>query len=203
MNLAVSESELPVRLRFDRPMTDDELMRFCAENDDLRVERDANGELIVMSPAGGGSSSRNAQLNRQLGNWADETGVGNTFDSSSGFRLPDGSMRSPDAALIAWPRWNALSEKQQEEFPPICPEFVIELRSPSDRLIPLQEKMRLWVANGAELAWLVDPSRKTVEIYRPGREAEVVEGGSAVEGEGPVAGFVLELGKIWGVGLRP
>jgi len=198
MNLAVSESELPVRLRFDRPMTDDELMRFCAENDDLRVERDANGELIVMSPAGGGSSSRNAQLNRQLGNWADETGVGNTFDSSSGFRLPDGSMRSPDAALIAWPRWNALSEKQQEEFPPICPEFVIELRSPSDRLIPLQEKMRLWVANGAELAWLVDPSRKTVEIYRPGREAEVVEGGSAVEGEGPVAGFVLELGKIWG-----
>ena len=198
MNLAVSESELPVRLRFDRPMTDDELMRFCAENNDLRVERDANGELIVMSPAGGGSSSRNAQLNRQLGNWADETGVGNTFDSSSGFRLPDGSMRSPDAALIAWPRWNALSEKQQEEFPPICPEFVIELRSPSDRLIPLQEKMRLWVANGAELAWLVDPSRKTVEIYRPGREAEVVEGGSAVEGEGPVAGFVLELGKIWG-----
>ena len=198
MNLAVSESELPVRLRFDRPMTDDELMRFCAENNDLRVERDANGELIVMSPAGGGSSSRNAQLNRQLGNWADETGVGNTFDSSSGFRLPDGSMRSPDAALIAWPRWNALSEKQQEEFPPICPEFVIELRSPSDRLIPLQEKMRLWVANGAELAWLVDPSRKTVEIYRPGREAEVVEGGSAVEGEGPVTGFVLELGKIWG-----
>ena len=198
MNLALPEIKHPVRIRFDRPMTDDELMRFCAENDDLRVERDANGELIVMSPAGGGSSSRNARLSRQLGNWAEETGAGNTFDSSSGFRLPDGSMRSPDAALIAWPRWNALTEKQQEEFPPICPEFVIELRSPSDRLTPLQEKMRLWIANGAELAWLVDPSRKVVEIYRPGREAEVVEGGSVVEGEGPVVGFVLELGRIWG-----
>jgi len=198
MNLALPEIDLPIRIRSERPLTDEELMRFCAENDLLRVERDANGELIVMSPAGGGSSSRNARLNRQLGNWAEGTGAGNTFDSSSGFRLPDGSMRSPDAALIAWPRWNALSEKQQEEFPPICPEFVIELRSPSDRLTPLQEKMRLWIANGAEVAWLVDPSRKVVEIYRPGREAEVVEGGSVVEGDGPVAGFVLELGKVWG-----
>jgi Uma2 family endonuclease len=107
-------------------------------------------------------------------------------------------MRSPDAALVSWPRWNALSEKQQESFPPICPEFVIELRSPSDRLAPLQEKMYEWIANGTELAWLVDPSRKAVEIYRPGREVEVLEGASAVEGEGPVAGFVLELGKVWG-----
>lgn len=197
MNFALADLELPVRIITERPMTDEELLRFCAENDNLRVERDANGELIVMSPAGGGSSSRNARLNRQLGNWAEETNAGNTFDSSSGFRLPDGSMRSPDAALIAWPRWNALSENQQEAFPPICPEFIIELRSPSDRLAPLQEKMRAWIANGVELGWLVDPSRKAVEIYRPGREVEVVEGGSAVEGEGPVAGFVLELGRIW------
>ena len=122
----------------------------------------------------------------------------NTFDSSAGFRLRDGSVRSPDAAWVAWPRWNVLSEKQREEFPPICPEFVIELRSPSDRLPELQAKMRLWVANGAEVAWLVDPARKTVEVYRAGREAEVVEGGSAVEGDGPVAGFVLELGRVWG-----
>jgi Uma2 family endonuclease len=198
MNVAVTESDLPIRLRFERPMTDEEFLCFCAENDSLRVEQDANGELIVMSPAGGGSSSRNLRISRQLGNWAEETNAGNTFDSSSGFRLPDGSMRSPDAALVSWPRWNALSEKQQESFPPICPEFVIELRSPSDRLAPLQEKMYEWIANGTELAWLVDPSRKAVEIYRPGREVEVLEGASAVEGEGPVAGFVLELGKVWG-----
>jgi len=106
-------------------------------------------------------------------------------------------MRSPDAAWIAWPRWNALTKEEQERFAPICPEFVIELRSSSDSLGELQAKMGLWIANGAELAWLIDPSRKTVEIYRPGREVEVFEGGSAVEGEGPVAGFVLELGKIW------
>ena len=198
MNLALPETELPVRLRFDRPMTDEELVRFCVENDSLRVERDANGELIVMSPAGGGAGSRNSEINYQFVKWARETNSGNTFDSSTGFYLPDGSMRSPDAAWIAWPRWNALSKELQEEFPPICPEFVIELRSPSDRLGPLQEKMRSWIANGAELAWLIDPSRKAVEIYRPGREPEVVEGGSAVEGDGPVAGFVLELGKVWG-----
>jgi Uma2 family endonuclease len=198
MNLALPEIDQPIRLRFESPMTDDEISRFCQANEAVRVEQDANGELIVMSPAGGGASNKNNNISYQLYKWAEETGSGITFDSSGGFRLPDGSMRSPDAALIAWSRWNALSEKQQEEFPPICPEFVIELCSPSDRLTPLQEKMLLWIANGAELAWLVDPSRKAVEIYRPGRKVEVVEGRSAVEGEGPVAGFVLELGRIWG-----
>jgi Uma2 family endonuclease len=197
MNVALPEIDQPVRLRFERPMTDEELMRFCAANEMVRVERDANGELILMSPAGGGAASRNSEITYQLVKWARETNSGNTFDSSAGFRLPDGSMRSPDAAWIAWPRWNALSEKHKEEFPPICPEFVIELRSPSDRLPELQAKMRLWIANGAEVAWLVDPSRKAVEVYRPGREAEVVEGGSAVEGDGPIAGFVLELGRVW------
>ena len=198
MNVALPEIDQPVRLRFDRPMTDEELMRFCAANDALRVERDANGELIVMSPTGGGTGRTNSELNFQLALWARETNSGATFDSNAGFTLPDGSMRSPDAAWIAWPRWNALTKEEQDGFAPICPEFVIELRSPSDRLGPLQEKMRTWIANGAEVAWLIDPSRKTVEVYRPGREAEVLEGGSAVEGDGPVAGFVLELGRVWG-----
>ncbi len=192
------EVDLPVRIRSEHPMTDEELMRFCAANDPLRVERDANGELIVMSPAGGGAGSRNSEITYQLVKWARETNSGNTFDSSTGFRLSDGSVRSPDGAWISWPRWQRLSEKQREEFPPICPEFVIELRSPSDSLSALQAKMQMWVANGAEVAWLIDPSRKTVEVYRPGREAEVLEGGSAVEGDGPVAGFVLELGRVWG-----
>ena len=198
MNVALPEIDQPVRLRFERPMTDEELMRFCAANEMVRVERDANGELILMSPSGSGTGRTNSELIYQLAAWARETNSGATFDSNAGFTLPDGSMRSPDAAWIAWPRWNALSKQEQEGFAPICPEFVIELRSPSDSLSELQAKMRLWVANGAAVAWLVDPSRKAVEIYRPGREVEVLEGGSAVYGEGPVGGFVLELGRIWG-----
>ena len=106
-------------------------------------------------------------------------------------------MRSPDASLASWPRWNALSKRDQQRFAPICPEFVIELRSPSDSLPELQAKMSIWLANGAQLAWLIDPTRKAVEIYRPGREPEPVEGASCVEGEGPVAGFVLDLARIW------
>lgn len=198
MNVALPEIDQPVRLRFERPMTDEELMQFCAANEMVRVERDANGELILMSPSGSGTGQKNSELIYQLAAWAREANSGVVFDSSAGFTLPDGSMRSPDAAWIAWPRWNALSEKQKEGFAPICPEFVIELRSPSDGLAELQAKMKLWVANGAEVAWLVDPSRKVVEVYRVGWEVEVVEGGSAVEGDGPVAGFVLELGRVWG-----
>ena len=179
-------------------MTDEEIVRFCAANEAVRVEQDPNGELIVMSPAGGGTSSKNSQINYQLMRWVEEAASGVVFDSSGGFRLADGSLRNPDGAWTSWARWNALSEEQQQKFLPMCPEFVIELRSPSDRLAPLQEKMREWIANGAELAWLLDPLRKVVEVYRPGREVEVVEGGSVVEGEGPLAGFVLELGKVWG-----
>jgi Uma2 family endonuclease len=196
MNVSLPEIDQAVRLRFERPMTDEELMRFCAANEMVRVERDANGELILMSPGGSGAGHTNSELIYQLAAWARETNSGATFDSNAGFTLPDGSMRSPDAAWIAWPRWSALTEKQREEFAPICPEFVIELRSPSDRLTELQAKMQMWVANGAEVAWLVDPSRRVVEVYRAGREVEVVEGGSVVEGDGPVAGWV-------GVGRSP
>jgi Uma2 family endonuclease len=173
------------------------LMRFCTLNEVLRVERDANGELIVTSHKGGAIGRTSAELTFQLGSYARQAETGAAFGSNTGFTLPDGSMRNPDAAFISWPRWNALSSEDQERFAPICPEFVIELRSRTDKLPELQAKMRLWIANGAELAWLIDPSRKTVEIYRPGREPEVLEGGSFVEGEGPVAGFVLELGTIW------
>jgi len=198
MNLAVSESEFPIRLRFERPMTDKELLRFCAANDLLRVERDANGELIVMSPAGTEGGGVEGDVFGELRNWALQDNGGKAYGPNAGFTLPDGSVRAADASWVAWGRLNALTPEQLQSFAPICPEFVIEVRSKSDRLAELQEKMRMWIANGAELAWLVDPTRKAVEIYRPGREVEVLEGGSAVEGEGPVAGFVLELGKIWG-----
>ncbi len=133
----------------------------------------------------------------ELRNWALQDGRGKAYGPNAGVTLPDGSMRAADASWVSWVRVNALSEEARKSFAPICPEFVIEVRSEKDRLKPLQEKMQSWIANGSELAWLVDPSRKAVEVYRPGREVEVVEGGSAVCGEGPVAGFVLELGRIW------
>ncbi|SEG54321.1 Endonuclease, Uma2 family (restriction endonuclease fold) [Bryocella elongata] len=198
MQLVVPQASSPLRLRFEQPLSDEELLRFCAKNDDLRIERDANGDLIVMSPTGSGTGSRNAELNFQLALWARQTNSGVVFDSSAGFTLPDGSMRSPDAAWISWPRWNALTEAQRQAFAPICPEFLVELRSPTDDLPKLQKKMQSWLANGAELAWLIDPERKIVEIYRPGKAAEEQEGHTAAYGEGPVGGFVLELGRIWG-----
>jgi Uma2 family endonuclease len=198
MNLAITESELPLRLRFEQPMTDEELMRFCAANDLLRVEREANGELIVMSPSGSEGGGVDTDVTVEMSIWARQDGRGKVFGSNAGFRLPDGSVRAADCHWVSWIRWNALTSEDQKRYAPLCPEFVIEVRSESDRLPELQAKMQMWLANGAELAWLIDPKRKAVEIYRPGREVEVLQGGSAVEGEGPVAGFVLELGRVWG-----
>jgi Uma2 family endonuclease len=198
MNLALSETELPVRLRFERPMTDDELMRFCAENELLRVERDANGELIIMSPTGTEGGNVELDVATELNLWARQDGRGKTLGPNSGVTLPDGSVRAADAAWVSWELWNALTHDQQKRFAPICPEFVIEIRSEHDRLPQLQEKMWLWIANGAELGWLVDPSRKTVEVYRPGAaHPDILEGVTAVYGEGPVGGFILELARIW------
>jgi len=197
MNVAISETHLPLRLRYEHPVTDEELLRFCAANELLRVERDANGDIIVMTPTFFENGGVEGDVFGELRNWALEDGRGKAYGPSTGMTLPDGSMRAPDASWVSWQRVNALTPEQRKSFAPVCPEFVIEVRSEKDRLKPLQEKMQTWLANGVELAWLVDPSRKAVEIYRPGREVEVVEGGSAVEGEGPVAGFVLELGRIW------
>jgi len=198
VNLALPEIDQPIRLRFDRPMTDEELLRFCARNDMARIERDANGELIVMSPTGMEGGGVEGDVFGELRNWALEDRRGKAYGPNAGFTLPDSSMRAADASWVSWPRIHALTPEQREGFAPICPEFVIEVRSASDRLEPLQDKMWMWLANGAELAWLVDPSRKTVEVYRPGaKSADVLEGVTAVYGEGSVGGFVLELSKIW------
>ena len=172
-------------------------MRFCSANELVRVERDSNGELILMSPTGSEGSGIDTDVTVELSIWARLDGRGKVFGSNAGFTLPDGSMRSADAHWISWHRWNALTPEEQKSFAPLCPEFVIEVRSETDRLAPLQEKMTMWLANGCEIAWLIDPQRKAVEIYRPGRAPEVQERHSAVYGEGPVGGFVLELGKIW------
>ena len=198
MNVAFPETAEPVRVRFATPMTDEELMRFCAENELARIERDSNGELIIMSPTGFEGAGVEGDVYGELRDWARQDGRGKAYGANAGVTLPDGSVRAADASWVSWQRVNALTPRERKVFAPVCPEFVIEVRSESDKLSDLQKKMQMWIRNGVELAWLVDPSRKTVEVYRPGREPEVLEGRSAVEGEGPVAGFVLELGKVWG-----
>ena len=197
MWLNLEDLEFPVRLHTERPMTDDELLRFTSVNEGVWFEQESNGDLSIMTPPGGEAGGLHAELTIELGMWARQDGRGKVFAPDTGFRLPDGSMRAPDAAWISWVRWNALSREQQRKYPPLCPEFVVEVRSPSDRLAGQRAKMAEWMNNGAELGWLVDPERKVVEIYRPGREAELVEGASAVYGDGPVSGFVLELARIW------
>lgn len=196
MSLALAEISPPLRLIPDEPLSAEEFWRICAANPELRLERAANGELIIMTPAIGRSGPRNAEIIRQLGNWAIEDARGTSLESNSSCNLPDSSILCPDAGWVSLNRWPA-PPADEDDLPLPCPEFVIELRSSSDRLKPLREKMQVWIANGSELAWLIDPSRKAVEIYRPGQQPEIQEGHSAMYGEGPVGGFVLELTRIW------
>jgi Uma2 family endonuclease len=197
MNFAVHDIVLPARLRLERPMTDNELFKFCARNELLQVERDANGDLILMWPTGLEGGGADLEIGTDLTIWARKDGRGKSFGSNAGFTLPDGSMRSPDAAWLSWERWNALAPKERERFGHVTPEFVIELRSKSDKLPTLQKKMRMWIANGVDLAWLVDPKRRVVEVYRPGEAAEVHENPSSVQGDGPVRGFELVMTRVW------
>src|SRR5579859_288845 len=164
MNLTFSTERAPFRIRFAQPMTSEELEEFCARNDPWQVERDSNGELIVMSPTGSEGGGVEADVNLELGNWARADERGRSFGPTSGFTLPDTSVRAADAAWVSWRRWDALTAKQRKSFAPLCPEFVIEIRSDSDSLRELQAKMEMWIANGAEIAWLIDPLRKVVEI---------------------------------------
>ena len=191
---------LPYRLVLDFravSMTDDQLLQFCADNGDLRIELSAAKELIIMPPAGGTTSGRNSELAIDLGIWSRQDGTGKTFDSSGGFTLPNGAMRSPDAAWIPLSRWEMLSESEQRRFPPICPDFVIELRSPSDSLRDVQAKMVEYMENGTRLGWLVDPQLRRVHVYRPGQQVEVLDAPDSVSGEAVLPGFALDLARIW------
>lgn len=181
-------------------LSDEQLLEICSLNDDIRIERNAQGELELMPPSSGASSNRNFGIITDLGSWvrADGTGVG--FDSSGGFTLPNGAMRSPDAAWISKNRWEALSGAERRRFPPICPDFVIELRSESDRLSTAHAKMEEYIANGARLGWLIDPvdPRLRVYVYRPGIPVGILEGPDTVSGDPELPGFVLDLKPIWG-----
>jgi Uma2 family endonuclease len=197
MNFNLSGMPVPLRFRPETPMSDEELMRFCAANDFLRVERDANGEILVMTAAGSKTSRMNSRITRLLDEWAEQDGRGIAFDSNGGFSLPDGSMRAADAAWVSLPRWKALSDADQSRYAPLCPDFVIELRSTSDSLPALKAKMELWVANGAALGWLIDPVEKAVHVYRPGSVPEVHHDPASVQGSSVMAGFELVMARIW------
>ena len=190
------ESQAPVIVH-PPPMTDDEFFDFCQLYPDFRIERTAEGEVIIMPGTGLETSFRNNELSRQLGNWAKEDGRGKAFDSNSEYLLASGAALSPDGSWIDNSRLAILTREQKRKFPRICPDFVVELTSPSDRLSRVQQKMQEWIENGVQLGWLLDADNRTVYIYRPGRECERLAGPLRLEGEGPVAGFVLELESIW------
>lgn len=179
-------------------MTDHEFFEFCQLNRDWQIEQTSEGDLIIMPPTTGTTGKANASLTMLLGVWAEADGKGVVFDSSSGFRLPNGATRSPDSAWVRRERWEALTRQQQEEFPPLCPDFVVELRSPSDTLRALQSKMEEYLANGASLGWLIDPIEKKVHVYRPAAEACCLDHPAAVSGDPVLPGFVLELPRLWG-----
>jgi Uma2 family endonuclease len=174
-------------------LTDEQFYHLCQVNRDWQFERTAKGELIIMSPVGGVSGNREADLITDLNLWNRQTQLGRVFSSSTIFRLPNGGDRSPDAAWVSLERWEALTPEQQEAFPPICPDFVIELRSRTDALKPIQEKMQEYLNSGLRLGWLINPQAQQVEIYRPSREVEIVQFPVSLSGEDVLPGFVLNL----------
>ena len=194
MALVIDEAFLPATLT-SQPMTDERFAGFCSEHPDLSFEMTADGVIVVMPPNYSLTGARNQEIGRQLSNWA-LGGPGVVTDSSTGFVLPSGARRSPDAAWTSRTRLRQLSPEDLSRYWHLCPDFVIELRSHFDRLRVLRDKMSEWLDNGAQLAWLIDPESRTVEVYRPGHEVQVVTADSA-HGEGPVNGFVLQLGRVW------
>lgn len=179
-------------------LTDDQFFEFCQLNRDLRIERTAGGGITIMPPTGGDTSNRNAEITMQLRLWAKRDGTGVTFDSSGGFVLPNNAVLSPDASWVSRDRLAALTARQRTKFLPLCPDFVIELRSPTDSLSALRNKMREFIENGARLGWLIDPREQQVHVYRP--ESPVVEllhRPESVSAEPLLPGFSLEMAEIW------
>jgi Uma2 family endonuclease len=180
-------------------MTDEQFWQLCQQNRDVKFERTAKGDLIIMTPTGGETGGYNAELIYQLQGWSRarrEQGI--SFDSSTGFKLPSGADRSPDAAWVRRERWVSLTPAQRKKFPPLCPDFVVELKSPSDDLTTLQAKMQEYLESGLQLGWLLDPDTQTVYIYRAGQEVEVCVGATELSGEAVLPDFVLDLTTVWG-----
>jgi len=178
-------------------MNDEQFFDFCQRNRDLRIERTAQGEIIIIPPTGGETGNRNAELTGQARNWAKEDGTGKIFDSSTGFKLPNNADRSPDTAWVTRARLAQLSLEQKRKFIPLCPDFVAELRSPSDELEKVKAKMDEYIANGALLGWLIDPETRKVYVYRPNKPVEVLDNPQQVSGDPELPGFVLEMQESW------
>ena len=202
--IETESTPLTVNFPFLVQMTNEQFYEFCQANGDLRIERTVGGEVIIMPPAFSDTGNRNFNIAAQLGYWTELDGTGIGFDSSTGFTLPNGAMRSPDASWIKLELWNALTESQKASFAPICSNFVIELSSSSvgeasrrHRLTKLQDKMQEYIDNGASLGWLIDRKHRQVHIYHPHQQPEIWDNPAAVNGEPELPGFVLRMSKIW------
>ena len=193
--LFIQSVPLTVHLPSLNTSTHEQFYEFCQANPDLRIERTAQGEVIVMPPTFSDTGNRNFKVSAQLSVWAEQDGTGEGFDSSAGFTLPNGAIRSPDASWIKLDRWNALTSQQKASFAPICPDFVIELRSASDSLTTLQDKMQEYLDNGARLGLLIDRQNRTIHVYRSGLAPEILNDPESVSGEPELPGFTLQIGK--------
>ena len=189
-------AELPAQA--GNTLSDEDFYVFCQRNPDLRFEREPDVKLLIMPNTGGKTGKTNFRLYSLFFPWLDESRSGEMFDSSTAFRLPDGSTRSPDAAWVRLDRWNALTERQQEQFPPLCPDFVVELLSATDALKTAKAKMLdVWMQNGCRLAWLIDPKSQTTHVFRANGEIQIVEGfDKTLSGEGILAGFTMPLNRL-------
>ena len=194
MNIEKLTLDAPLKLAIE--LTDEQFWQLCQRNREYCFEANSQGDLIIMSPTGSDTGRRNSEIIVQLGIWNKQAKSGIIFDSSTGFILPNGAKRSPDASWIELSRWNALTTEEQEKFAPICPDFVVELRSKTDALKPLQEKMSEYIANGAKLGWLIDCQNQQVEIYRANRQVEIISSPNSLSGEMVLTNFTLDLAEI-------
>ncbi len=198
MDFDIACLPLPARVTPAVPMSDLELLRFSRANRPLRMEREGNGDIVIMTPTGNRTGKLNQRLGRLLDEWAEADGRGVTFDSDTGFKLPNGSVRSPDASWLANEKWESLSEEEQDGFG-MCPDFIVELVSSSDRVSDVQKKIvQEWLPSGVQVAWLIDPKTKSVVVFREGKEPEHLSDPVSVVGSGPVMGFTLVMSRIWG-----
>jgi len=177
-------------------LTDEQFWQLCQKNQEWKFERTASGELLIMSPTGGETGNRNIEIAYQIQGWSRKNNLGKAFDSSTGFKLPNGADRSPDASWITIEKWESLSREQRRKFLPLCPDFVLELRSPTDSLKKIREKMQEYIDNGARLGWLINVEARQVEIYRPGRDVEILENPKTLSGEDILPGFIFDLTTI-------
>jgi Uma2 family endonuclease len=193
----VEPDRLLLHLRPVIELTDDQLFELCQINEELWIERTAEGDLVIMAPEGWETSHRSITIGTLLTQWAWQDGTGVTSGSSGGFILPNGAMRAPDAAWVLRSRLAPLTPEQKQKFLPLCPDFVVEIRSPSDRLSTVQAKMQEYLDNGARLGWLFDPPNRVVYVYRPNQPFERLENPATISGDPVLPGFVLELQRIW------